>query len=170
MKRLLEFLLLLTVMAPVFGCASDEPVATSSEVVGPAVVELRIVAINDFHGYVATTSDSFGGVGRADYRAANIAAARADAENSVFVSAGDLIGASPLISALFHVEPTIEAMNLIGLEFNGVGNHEFDEGPDELLRMQRGGPHPLDGDLDSGPFEGGASISWAPTLLTTPPA
>ena len=67
-----------------------------------------------FTANIATTSDAFGGVGRADYLAANIAAARAGAENSVFVSAGDLIGASPLISALFHDEPTIEAMNLMG--------------------------------------------------------
>ena len=86
--------------------------------------------------------------------AANIAAAEAGAENSVFVSAGDLIGASPLISSLFHDEPTIEAMNLLGLDFNGVGNHEFDEGPAELLRMQHGGPHPIDGDLDGDPFDG----------------
>ena len=52
------------------------------------------------------------------------------------VSAGDLIGASPLMSALFHDEPTIEAMNQIGLDITAVGNHEFDEGADELRRMQ----------------------------------
>ena len=117
-------------------------------------VELRIIAINDFHGHIATSSDSFGGVGRADYLAANVAAARANAQNSVFVSAGDLIGASPLISALFHDEPTIEAMNLIGLEINAVGNHEFDEGLAELQRMQHGGPHPVDADPDGNPFAG----------------
>ena len=117
-------------------------------------VQLRILAINDFHGHIATSSDSFGGVGRADYLAANISAARAEVENSVFVSAGDLIGGSPLISALFHDEPTIEAMNLMGLDINGVGNHEFDEGLAELHRMQQGGPHPVDGDLDGDPFSG----------------
>ena len=116
----------------------------------PQEVQLRILAINDFHGAIATSSDAFGGVGRADYLAANIAAARAEAGNSVFVSAGDLIGASPLISALFHDEPTIEAMNLMGLDFNGVGNHEFDDGLAELLRMQRGGTHPE----ESEPFPG----------------
>ena len=77
-----------------------------------------------------------------------------EVENSVFVSAGDLIGASPLISALFHDEPTIEAMNLMGLDLNGVGNHEFDEGPVELLRMQQGGPHPEAEDVDGEPFRG----------------
>lgn len=120
----------------------------------PPPVPLQILAINDFHGNIATTSSSFGGVGRADFLAANIAAAEAEAENSIFVSAGDLIGASPLISALFHDEPTIEAMNLIGLDINAVGNHEFDEGADELLRMQHGGSHPVDGDLDGDPFLG----------------
>ena len=121
----------------------------------PRPIELQILAINDFHGNIATTSSSFGGTGRADYLAANVQAAEAAAGGaSIFVSAGDLIGASPLISALFHDEPTIEAMNLMGLDINAVGNHEFDEGPDELLRMQFGGSHPVDGDLDGDPFDG----------------
>ncbi len=77
----------------------------------------------------------------------------------MFVSAGDLIGATPLTSALFHDEPTIEAFNQMGLDYNGVGNHEFDEGVDELLRMQRGGCHPVDGCQDGDPF-GGASFDF----------
>ena len=117
-------------------------------------VNLQILAINDFHGNIATTSGAFGGVGRADFLAANMRAAEAEADNSIIVSAGDLIGASPLISALFHDEPTIEAMNLIGLDINGVGNHEFDEGAAELFRMQFGGSHPVDGDLDGDGFAG----------------
>jgi 5'-nucleotidase len=120
-------------------------------------VNLQILAINDFHGNIATSSGSFAppgeSVGRADFLAANIQAAEEGADNSIFVSAGDLIGASPLISALFHDEPTIEAMNLIGLDINAVGNHEFDEGPEELLRMANGGSHP-DGDLDGDGFAG----------------
>jgi 5'-nucleotidase len=119
-----------------------------------AEVNLQILAINDFHGNIATSSGSFGGTGRADFLATNIAAREAEADNSIFVSAGDLIGASPLISALFHDEPTIEAMNLLGLDINGVGNHEFDEGPEELLRMAHGGSHPVDGDLDGDGFAG----------------
>ena len=122
-------------------------------------VQLRVLAINDFHGHIDTSSDSFSGVGRADHLAANIGAARAEVDHSVFVSARDLIGASPLISALFHDEPTIEAMSLMGLDINVVGNHEFDEGHAELLRMQRGGPHPVDGDLDDSPF-GGADFQF----------
>ena len=117
-------------------------------------VNLQILAINDFHGNIDSASGSFGGTGGADYLATNIRAREADADNSIVVSAGDLIGASPLVSALFHDEPTIEAMNLIGLDINGVGNHEFDEGPEELLRMAHGGSHPVDGDLDGDPFFG----------------
>lgn len=117
-------------------------------------VQLQILAINDFHGNINTFSSSFGGSGGAQNLATNIRAREAEVRNSIVVSAGDLIGASPLISALFHDEPTIEAMNLIGLDINGVGNHEFDEGPAELLRMANGGSHPVDGDLDGDGFSG----------------
>ena len=74
--------------------------------------------------------------------------------NTITVGAGDLIGASPLVSALFHDEPTIEAMNALGLDVTGVGNHEFDEGVNELLRMQFGGCHPVDGCQDGDAFAG----------------
>ena len=139
---------------PVTRLVTTTPQASDQPGDQPAEVQLQILAINDFHGNIATSSSSFGGVGRADFLAANLAAVADGAENSVFVSAGNLIGASPLISALFHDEPTIEAMNLMGLDINGVGNHEFDEGIAELLRMQHGGPHPVDGDLDGDPFAG----------------
>ena len=154
MKLIILGILALAATMTLLSCSAQEPVEQEAGETLPDVVQLRILAINDFHGHIATSSGSFGGVGRADYLAANIVMARAEVENSIFVSAGDLIGASPLISALFHDEPTIEAMNLMGLDINGVGNHEFDEGPEELLRLQRGGPHPADGDLDGDPFEG----------------
>ena len=67
------------------------------------------------------------------------AQARAGHRNTVTVAAGDIVGASPLLSAAFHDEPTIEAMNKLGLEATAVGNHEFDEGYKELQRLQRGG-------------------------------
>ena len=121
---------------------------------GPKPVELQILALNDFHGNINTLSSSFGGTGGAQNLATNIAATEEGVQNSVVVSAGDLIGASPLVSALFHDEPTIEVMNEIGLDIHGVGNHEFDEGSAELLRMQNGGSHPVDGDLDGDGFAG----------------
>ena len=101
---------------------------------------------------------------------------RAENRNTVFVSAGDLIGATPLLSALFHDEPTIEAFNKMGLDYNGVGNHEFDEGIDELLRMQYGnlrGPGYRPGAQPTGaiPSTGAATAtgSAAPTSTSSPP-
>ncbi|AAZ96309.1 5'-nucleotidase [Thiobacillus denitrificans ATCC 25259] len=123
---------------------------------------VKIAAINDFHGQLFSPG-SFAGkpVGGIDALAAYIDAIRAKSPNHVTVSAGDLIGATPLVSALFHDEPTIEGMNILGLDFNAVGNHEFDEGRDELLRMQNGGCHPTDPNSCQGdavgtpvPFEG----------------
>lgn len=118
-------------------------------------VNLQILAINDFHGALNTSSGAFGGTGGVQYLATNLRNSESAAPgHSVTVSAGDLIGASPLISALFHDEPTIEAANMFGLDINAVGNHEFDEGATELLRMQYGGTHPVDGDRDGDGFAG----------------
>lgn len=129
--------------------ASDAGKTDSGSVDGSPHATVRIIAINDFHGGI----DAEAGVGPG---AAALAAA-IDAErtpNTVVVSAGDLIGGSPLTSGLFHDEPTIEVMNAIGLAYNGVGNHEFDEGVPELLRMQNGGCHPTDGCGNGSSFAG----------------
>jgi 5'-nucleotidase len=123
-------------------------------------VDVQILAINDFHGNLEPPAGSGGlinGVpaGGAAFLATHVADLEAtNSRNTTVVSAGDLIGASPLLSALFHDEPTIEAMNQIGLDLNAVGNHEFDEGTDELLRMQNGGCHPVDGCQDGDDFAG----------------
>ncbi len=149
---LMVAVLLVFAAAPV-GAQPDNPNSKGE----PPFVELQILAINDFHGAIAPVPDQLWlsqPVGRADFFASHIREAEEGVRNSVVVSAGDLIGASPLISALFHDEPTIEAMNLIGLDIAGVGNHEFDEGPAELLRMQEGGCHPIDGCLDGDGFAG----------------
>jgi 5'-nucleotidase len=124
-----------------------------------STVEVQVLALNDFHGNLMPPGGSSGRVGTvnaggAEYLATHVKNLEATNRNSLVVSAGDLIGASPLVSALFHDEPTIEAMNLIGLDLNAVGNHEFDEGATELRRMQDGGCHPVDGCLDGDPFAG----------------
>lgn len=107
---------------------------------------LKFVAFNDFHGQLTQPSNGLSTpAGGIDWLAGYINALRAkNPAATTVVSGGDLIGASPLVSALFHDEPTIEAMNRLGLEFDVVGNHEFDEGKTELLRMQNGGCHPTD--------------------------
>ncbi len=120
---------------------------------------IQILSLNDFHGNLEPPSGSGGRIGTtlaggAEYLATHVNALRATNPNTLFVSAGDMIGATPLVSALFHDEPTIEAFNQMGLDFNGVGNHEFDEGVDELLRMQNGGCHPVDGCQDGDGFAG----------------
>lgn len=113
-------------------------------------VEVALIAFNDFHGNLQPPGRAIAHAtptgeavlvpaGGAAYLASAIEALRAGNPNSLVVSAGDLIGASPLISALFLDEPTIRTMNLVGLDFNAVGNHEFDRGRDELLRLDRGG-------------------------------
>lgn len=122
-------------------------------------VDVQILALNDFHGNLLPPSGSSGRVGTinaggVEYLATHVNELRALNPNTVVVSAGDLVGASPLLSALFHDEPTIEAFNLIGLDFNAVGNHEFDEGWHELVRLQEGGCHPVDGCLDGDDFAG----------------
>jgi 5'-nucleotidase len=123
--------------------------------------EVQILALNDFHGQLrppdATSSGGRIGTtpaGGAEYLASYVRDLRATNPNTLFVSAGDLIGATPLVSAIFHDEPTIEAMNLMGLDYNGVGNHEFDEGAAELVRMQEGGCHPVEGCFAGDGFEG----------------
>jgi 5'-nucleotidase len=118
--------------------------------------DVQLLAINDFHGnleppFLRPTGTFIGG---AEYLGTHLAQLEATNPNTLVVSAGDLIGASPLLSGLFHDEPTIESANLFGLDFNAVGNHEFDEGVTELLRMQDGGCHPVDGCQDGTPFAG----------------
>jgi 5'-nucleotidase len=109
-------------------------------------------------------------VGGAEYLAGYVASLKAQNPLNVVVGAGDLIGATPLISALFHDEPAVEVLNRIGLEFSSVGNHEFDKGADELLRLQNGGCKRVDGQIDPNsckgaevgtptPFEG-AGFQW----------
>jgi 5'-nucleotidase len=126
-------------------------------------VEVQLLGLNDFHGHLepntpGTIAPAPGAervpAGGAEYLATHLRMKERRHRNSLIVSAGDLIGASPLLSALFHDEPTIEAMNKIGLDLNAVGNHEFDEGAAELQRMQRGGCHPADGCLDGDGFRG----------------
>jgi 5'-nucleotidase len=129
-------------------CAAHVAPPTSGPVEkGP--VEVQILAFNDFHGNLQTpapveVTETNGTkhkivTGGVAHLAAALAGLRTGHANTVTVSAGDTIGASPLISANYLDEPTIDAMNLLGLEFNSVGNHEFDRGSDELKRMQAGG-------------------------------
>jgi 5'-nucleotidase len=145
------------------GCREEEPPPPT-----PEPIRVQLIAFNDFHGNLEAPSGSNGRIrtpasdggtmdvnaGGATYLAHHIQTLREENPNTVVISAGDLIGASPLVSGIFHDEPTIEVMNMIGLDINSVGNHEFDEGSTELLRMQYGGCHTRDGCQASTTFSG----------------
>jgi len=142
-------------------------------------VPVQLLGINDFHGNLEPPTGSSSRItdlgpdtngdgapdpvtiepiGGGAYLATQLRAMRQQQQNTLTVSAGDLIGASPFLSALFHDEPTIEAMNEMGLDLNAVGNHEFDEGVMELLRMQNGGCGP-ENSCPQGSF-GGADFKF----------
>ncbi|RBM17839.1 bifunctional UDP-sugar hydrolase/5'-nucleotidase [Streptomyces sp. PT12] len=122
-------------------------------------VDLQVLAINDLHGALEPPTGSNGELthenedgttetitaGGVEYLATGLREAREGERRSVTVAAGDLVGATPLLSGLFHDEPTIEALNELDMDVAGVGNHEFDEGWEELIRLQEGGCHPEDG-------------------------
>jgi 5'-nucleotidase len=146
----------------------------------PPPVELRILAINDFHGNLRPPP---GGIrindpedkarevmafaGGAEYMATLVKQLRLGHKNTIFVAAGDLIGASPFLSAMFHDEPSIESLSMMGLAITSVGNHEFDEGKAELLRMQNGGCHPEDGCQGPHPFLGAKFHYLAASTIET---
>ena len=132
-----------------------------------ATVDLRILAINDFHGYLRASSSGIRiadpadktkkitvPAGGSEHLATLVKQLSEGHKNTIFVAAGDLIGASPLLSAMFHDEPTIESLSMMGLAIASVGNHEFDEGGAELKRMQNGGCHPVDNCRGPHPFLG----------------
>ncbi len=127
------------------------------------LIDLQLLAFNDYHGHVKSeAAGQVAGVdaGGGEYLAAKLAELRAGQEYSLTVTAGDLIGGSPAFSGLFHDEPSVESLNAMGLDISGVGNHEFDEGVTELLRMQNGGCHPVDGCyFPDAPFAG-ADFQW----------
>jgi 5'-nucleotidase len=155
-------------LSPVLAATALISICPASHAAEPAApVQLRILAINDFHGNlrpppggirIADPDDKTKKItvpaGGAEHMATLVKQLRAGKNHTIFVAAGDLIGASPFLSAMFHDEPTIESLSMMGLEVASVGNHEFDEGKDELLRMQNGGCHPIDKCQGPHPFLG----------------
>ena len=135
-----------------FSCALSAAVTASGLFAGAAMAEpitVKVIGFNDYHGNLKSPG-TFGvnttvpaaqrpAVGGAEFLAAYVARMKAQNPLNVVVGAGDYIGATPLISALFFDEPAVETLNRIGVEFNAVGNHEFDKGSAELKRLQYGG-------------------------------
>ncbi|MBW8485231.1 bifunctional metallophosphatase/5'-nucleotidase [Actinomadura parmotrematis] len=129
---------------------------------GVPTADVRLLSLNDFHGNLEPPTGSSANAidengktvlaGGAAYVAAHMKQLRD--KNTLEVAQGDLIGASPLISAAYHDEPSVQFMNDLGITASAVGNHEFDEGYKELQRIQWGGCHPTDGCSPAGPWKG----------------
>ncbi|WP_326659425.1 bifunctional metallophosphatase/5'-nucleotidase [Streptomyces sp. NBC_00385] len=143
-------------------------------------VDVQLLSFNDLHGNLEPPSGSAGTVnetqadgtvkavpaGGVEYLASSLRAARKGHPYSVTAAGGDMVGASPLLSGLFHDEPTIEALNKIDLDVTTVGNHEFDEGATELARLQNGGCHPVEGCYEKGKKFEGADFPYLAANVT----
>ena len=162
--RVISILTLLLMLAPAVSAAP------AGEAGGPGnpdpkgqLINLQLLAFNDYHGHLeANTPGMIDGTaaGGAEYLAAKLSELRQGKKYSLTVAAGDLIGGSPAFSGLFHDEPSVESLNAMHLDVSSVGNHEFDEGVTELLRMQNGGCHPVDGCYFPDAPYAGANFQW----------
>ncbi|MBC9719178.1 5'-nucleotidase C-terminal domain-containing protein [Streptomyces sp. TRM66268-LWL] len=143
-------------------------------------VDVQLLSFNDFHGNIEPPTGSSGRVthqhedgtttaidaGGVEYLATHLREARKGNKYSVTAAAGDMIGGSPMLSGLFHDEPTVEALNKLDLDVTSVGNHEFDEGRAELTRMQNGGCHPKEGCYEEGKEFGGSDFPFLAANVT----
>lgn len=165
MTTLLRPLAAAALAALLAACASPSPVPPNTAVV-------NLVALNDFHGNLEpspftytsarTHGETTAQAGGIDALGAALQAWRKDDRELLLVGAGDLVGASPSISAMWADEPTVGALDLLGLRASALGNHEFDLGRAELLRQQKGGcvsPRP-DKACQFAPNYGGAQFSY----------
>lgn len=143
--------------------------------------DVQLLSFNDLHGNLEAPSGSSGRVselqadgttksidaGGVEYLATHLRDARKGNKYSITAAAGDMVGASPLLSGLFHDEPTIDALNKLDLDVTSVGNHEFDEGAKELARLQNGGCHPTDGCYDKKAKFRGADFPYLAANVTS---
>ncbi|UZI30332.1 bifunctional metallophosphatase/5'-nucleotidase [Streptomyces sp. CA-278952] len=146
----------------------------------PRTVDVQLLSFNDLHGNLEPPAGSAGNVsetqpdgtvkaipaGGVEYLATSLRTARKGNPYSVTAAGGDMVGASPLLSGLFHDEPTIEALNGLDLDVTAVGNHEFDEGAAELARLQNGGCHPVEGCYEKGKEFEGADFPYLAANVT----
>ena len=144
-------------------------------------VDVQLLSFNDLHGNLEPPAGSAGTVsetqadgtvtsvpaGGVEYLATSLRTARKGNPYSVTAAGGDMVGASPLLSGLFHDEPTIEALNGLDLDVTAVGNHEFDEGATELSRLQNGGCHPVEGCYEEGKKFKGADFPYLAANVTS---
>ncbi|MFD8281874.1 bifunctional metallophosphatase/5'-nucleotidase [Streptomyces solisilvae] len=166
----------LTAVSP----AGADSAAASDQHRPGSTVDVQLLSFNDLHGNLEPPQGSSGTVaetqpdgttktipaGGAEYLATSLRNARKGHDYSITAAGGDMIGASPLLSGLFHDEPTIEALNKLDLDVTAVGNHEFDEGRTELNRIQNGGCHPKEGCYEKGKTFEGADFPYLAANVT----
>ncbi|MFB6816602.1 bifunctional metallophosphatase/5'-nucleotidase [Streptomyces sp. NPDC056347] len=159
--------------------AQEHPGKGNGKGQGPTV-DVQLLSFNDLHGNLEPPAGSAGTVneiqadgtvkavpaGGVEYLASSLRTARQGHPYSITAAGGDMVGASPLLSGLFHDEPTIEALNKIDLDVTSVGNHEFDEGATELGRLQNGGCHPVEGCYEKGKKFQGADFPYLAANVT----
>jgi 5'-nucleotidase len=163
---------------------------TAAGIAAPGTVDLQLLSFNDFHGNLQPPTGADGllvtapgqpepstaPAGGVEYLTTHLRRLRQGHPRSLTVAAGDLIGGSPFLSGLFKDEPSVESLNTLGLDLSSVGNHEFDEGVPELLRMQYGGCHPVEGCFDADGFSGAryrylaANVAYKDGVSVSPPA
>ncbi|MGG3468785.1 5'-nucleotidase C-terminal domain-containing protein [Neobacillus pocheonensis] len=116
-------------------------------------IQLQLLGVNDFHGQLNITR-KFNGkdVGRVEYLAAYLKQKKAKNKNTLLVHAGDMVGASAPVSSLLQDEPTIKVLNKLGFDVGTLGNHEFDQGVKEMMRLIHGGFHPTTGYFEGTQF------------------
>ncbi|MCF6409852.1 bifunctional metallophosphatase/5'-nucleotidase [Pseudalkalibacillus salsuginis] len=132
------------------GTPEKKPLGPSEE---NKYIPVQLLGINDFHGQIDVYQNINGRkAGGAEYLAAYIKKHEKDNKNTLLVHAGDVVGASSPVSSLLQDEPTIEILNEIGFDVGTVGNHEFDEGVDEMKRLINGGSHEVTGDFEGADF------------------
>jgi 5'-nucleotidase len=158
--------------AVLVACGGNGDISVATPATPAEPFTIKVMGFNDYHGTLespgtfgettAVPAASRPAVGGAEFMAAHIASLKKKNPLNVVVGAGDSIGASPLISSLFFDEPSVETLNRIGLEFNSVGNHEFDKGSAELLRLQNGGCKMTGGVVDPNSCRGAAAGTPVP--------
>lgn len=153
MLRKKSGVLALSAVAGLVATGMAVPQASAESGSNARAIPVQLLSFNDYHGHLEATDRPIASdpsatpAGGAEYLSSKLAQLRAKVgdANSLTVAAGDLVGGSTFLSGMFHDEPSVESLNAMGLDVSSVGNHEFDEGTAELLRMQNGGCHPVDG-------------------------
>lgn len=159
-RRLGLAVVVLALGAPLLGAGGAAATATGT-------AHVTLLAINDFHGRMEPVVDlEHGSLGGAAYLASHLDRVRADHPEALFLDAGDMTGATVGISNAFGDEPTVEVMNLLGLDVHTAGNHEFDDGLAPLRRLRDGGCWQADCGYRGGtPFPGAAFTTLSANVL-----